>query len=145
MEQKEKVYAVEFHKLMDFRNNFPGFTREMGMKVTDISDGYARVEMEIDARSANPIGSVHGGVIYALADTAGGVAATSKGSFVTTVTGDINYLNPAIGVTKLVATTREVKVGKNILVYDVSITDEKENSIAEARMTFYSLHKEVIL
>lgn len=145
MEEKQKVTAMGFDKLMDYRNDFPGFTRQMGMKVTEISDGFARVEMNIDEKSANPIGSVHGGVIYALADTAGGVAATSKGSFVTTVTGNINYLNPAIGVKKLIATTRELKVGKNVLVYDVSITDEKERSIAEARMTFYSLHKEVIL
>lgn len=145
MEEKEKKYAVEFHKLMDYRNNFPGFTRQMGMKVTEISDGFARVEMDIDEKSANPIGSVHGGVIYALADTAGGVAATTKGSFVTTVTGNINYLNPAMEVKKLIATTREIKVGKNVLVYDVSITDEKGKSIAEARMTFYSLHKKVIL
>ena len=136
---------MEFQKLIDFRNGCPGFTKEMGMAVTEVSDGYARVEMEMDERFANPIGSIHGGVIFALADTAGGVAATSKGSFVTTVTGDINYLNPAINVKKLIATTRELKAGKNVLVYDVTVTDEKERVIAESRMTYYSLHKEVVL
>ncbi len=144
MDKREKVRAEDFHKMMDFRNNHPGFTREMGMKVTEVSDGYARVEMDVDKRSCNPISSVHGGVIFALADTAGGVAATTKGSLVTTVTGNINYLNPALEAKKLIATTREVKVGKNILVYDVSVTDENEKIIAEARMTFYSLHKDVI-
>lgn len=136
---------MDFQKLIDFRNNASGFTKEMGMTVTEVSDGYARVEMDIDERHGNPIGSVHGGVIFALADTAGGVAATSKGSFVTTVTSDINYLNPAIGVKKLIATTRELKVGKNVLVYDVTIRDEKDKVIAESRMTYYSLHKEVDL
>lgn len=136
---------MEFQKLIDFRNNFPGFTKEMGMEVTHVAEGYARMEMEIDERCVNPIGTVHGGVIFALADTAGGVAATSRGSIVTTVSGDINYLNAAIGVKKLVATTRELKAGKNVLVYDVTISDETERVIAEARMTYYSLHKEVIL
>ena len=115
------------------------------MEVTHVAEGYARMEMEIDERCVNPIGTVHGGVIFALADTAGGVAATSRGSIVTTVSGDINYLNAAIGVKKLVATTRELKAGKNVLVYDVTISDETERVIAEARMTYYSLHKEVIL
>jgi len=136
---------MEFAKLIDFRNNVPGFTREMQMKVTEVTEEYARVEMPITKEHGNPIGSVHGGVIFALADTAGGVAATSKGSFVTTVTGNINYLNPAINVEKLVATTKEIKVGKNILVYDVTVCDEKENVIAETRMTYYSLHKKLEL
>lgn len=136
---------MEFQKLIDFRNSVPGFTKEMGMVVTEAADGYARVEMEITKEHGNPIGSVHGGVIFALADTAGGVAATSKGNYVTTVSGDINYLNPAIQVKKLIATTRELKAGKNILVYDVTVTDENEKVIAEARMTYYNLHKEVEL
>lgn len=134
---------MEYQKLLDYRNNHPGFTKNMGMKVTQVSDGFAKVEMDITEKHGNPIGSVHGGVIYALADTAGAVAATSKGSFVTTVTGDINYLNPAIGVKKLTAATRELKAGKNVLVYDVAVTDETERVIAEARMTYYSLHKKV--
>lgn len=134
---------MEYNKLKDFRNNIPGFTKEMQMIVTEVADGYARVEMDISAEHGNPIGSVHGGVIFSLADTAGGVAATSKGSFVTTVTGNINYLNPAIDVKKLIATTKEIKAGKNILVYDVTVRDEKENVIAESRMTYYSLHKKI--
>jgi acyl-CoA thioesterase len=136
---------MEFQKLIDFRNGCPGFTKEMGMRVTQASDGYAQVEMEMDERFYNPIGSIHGGVIFALADTAGGVAATSKGNFVTTVTGDINYLNAAMGNKRLIADARELKSGKNILVFDVTVTDEKETVIAEARMTYYSLHKPVDL
>lgn len=137
---------MEFQKYMDFRNGIPGFNKEMGITVTEISDGYARLEVEIKHEiHGNPIGSVHGGMIFALADSAGGVAAASKGNYVTTVSGNINYLNPAINVKKLIATTRELKAGKNILVYDVTVTDENEKVIAEARMTYYNLHKEVEL
>ncbi len=136
---------MDFHKLIDFRNSHPGFTKEMGMVVTEVSKGYAKVEMEITEACGNPIGSVHGGVIFALADTTGGVAATSRGSFVTTVTGNINYLNAAIGTKKLVAEAKEIKAGKNILVYDVAVTDENGRIIADTRMTYYSLHKEVML
>lgn len=136
---------MDFNKLIDFRNSHPGFTREMGMEVTEVSEGFAKVEMEVTEACGNPIGSVHGGVIFALADTAGGVAATSRGSFVTTVTGNINYLNAAIGTKKLIAEAREIKAGKNILVYDVKVLDEAGQVIADTRMTYYSLHKEVKL
>ena len=132
---------MDYRKLLEFRNNSPGLAKELGLNVTEVSEGYAKIEMELDERHANPIGSIHGGAIFTLADTVGGVAATSHGSFVTTVTGSINYLNPAIGVKKLIADTRELKAGKNVLVYDVTVRDENDHVIAEARMTYYSLHK----
>lgn len=134
---------MDFQKLLDFRNGAPGFTKEMGMKVAEVSEGYARVEMEINSRCINPIGSVHGGVIFAIADTAGGVAATSRGSFVTTVSGNISYLNAAMQgrARRLVATTRELKAGKMIFVYDVTVTDQDGTVIAETQMTYYNLRK----
>lgn len=132
---------MDYEKLKEFRNNAQGLTKELGQQVMEVSAGYAKVEMEIDERHINPIGSVHGGAIFALADSAGGVAAMSHGSFVTTVDGSINYLNPAINVKKLIADTRELKAGKNILVYNVDIRDENGLVIAGARMTYYSLHK----
>ena len=137
---------MNYKKYEEFRNNAPGFTKEMDMIFTEVSEGYAKAEMEVQQKHMNPIGSVHGGVIFALADTTGGVAATAKNdSFVTTVSGNINYLNPAINVKKLIATTKELKVGKNILVYDVTIADETEKVIAEARMTYFNLNKEIKL
>lgn len=136
---------MDFVKLMEVRNDTPGFAREIGIVVKEITDGYAKVDMKIDESHINPLGTVHGGAIFSLADTAGGAAATSKGNYVTTVSGDINYLNPAIGVKCLTAKTRELKAGKKILVYDVTILDETEKVIAEARMTYYNLNKKAIL
>lgn len=137
---------MKFQDLINYRNGCPGFTKEMGIVITEVKEGYARAEMELDGRSDNPIGSIHGGVIFAIADTVGGVAATSHGSYVTTVSGSINYLNAAMqGTRKLVATTRELKAGRNVLVYDVTVSDEQDLVIAEARMSYYSLHKPVEL
>lgn len=132
---------MDYKKLMEFRNSASGLRKELGLQVVEVSAGYARMEMDIDERHVNPIGSVHGGAIFALADSAGGTAAMSRGSFVTTVDGSIHYLNPAINVKKLIADTRELKAGKNILVYDVAVRDEKGQAIAEAHMTYYSLHQ----
>lgn len=132
---------MDYKKLKEFRNSASGLRKEFGLQVVEVSAGYARMEMDIDEHHLNPIGSVHGGAIYTLADSAGGTAAMSRGSFVTTITGSINYLNPAINVKKLIADTRELKAGKNVLVYDVAIRDESGQVIAEARMTYYSIHK----
>ncbi|MCC8152528.1 MAG: PaaI family thioesterase [Lachnospiraceae bacterium] len=131
---------MDFEKLKEIRNT--GFIKEIGFETTEIREGYARGEVTLAPKHGNPIGSIHGGVIFTIADTIGGAAATSRGRFVTTLSGNINYLRPAIGSKKLFAESSEIKVGKNVCVYDVMITDDTGREIARATMTYYYL-KEV--
>jgi acyl-CoA thioesterase len=42
---------------------------------------------------------------------------------------------------KLIGESREIKVGKKICVYEVTITNEKGSEIAVATMTFFYLDK----
>ena len=69
-----------------------GFIKHTGIKTVELREGYAKGEIVLDERHANPIGSTHGGVLFTLVDTVGGAAATSRGRYVTTVSGNINYL-----------------------------------------------------
>ncbi|MCD8216565.1 MAG: PaaI family thioesterase [Clostridiales bacterium] len=128
---------MDFEKLKEIRNT--GFIKEIGFETTEIREGYARGEVTLAPKHGNPIGSIHGGVIFTIADTIGGAAATSRGRFVTTLSGNINYLRPAIGSKKLFAESAEIKVGKNVCVYDVMITDDTGRKIARATMTYYYL------
>ncbi|MCD8150196.1 MAG: PaaI family thioesterase [Clostridiales bacterium] len=130
---------MDFEKLKEIRNT--GFIKEIGFETTEIREGYARGEVVLKPKHGNPIGSIHGGVIFTIADTIGGAAATSRGRFVTTLSGNINYLRPAIGSKKLIAESAEIKVGKNVCVYDVMITDDTGREIARATMTYYYLKK----
>ncbi|MCD8323888.1 MAG: PaaI family thioesterase [Clostridiales bacterium] len=130
---------MDFERLKEIRNI--GFTREVGVNTTDIAEGYARGELELRPEHGNPIGSVHGGVLFTIADTIGGAAATSRGRFVTTVSGNIHYLRPVMGCKKLIGESREIKIGKNMCVYDVMITDETGREIALATMTYYYLQE----
>ena len=128
---------MDFEKLKALRNM--GFNKIIGFNTTELREGYAKIEVVLDERHANPIGSTHGGVIYAMADAAGGAAATSRGRYVTTVSGNMNYLRPAMNCKKLIAETNEIKIGKKMCVYGVTITDETGRLIATATMTYYYL------
>jgi len=101
--------------------------------------GYAKGEISIADHHMNIIRSVHGGCTFSLADTVAGSAAVSHGELVTTVSANINYLSPAIGVKKLVAEAVEIKYGKNVSVYDVSISDENGKLIAKGTFSYYNL------
>lgn len=130
---------IDYEKLKEIRNM--GYIKHTGIRTVELREGYAKCEIILDERHANPIGSTHGGVLFTLVDTVGGAAATSRGRYVTTVSGNINYLRPAMNCKKLIGESREIKVGKKMCVYDVMITDENDREIAKATMTFFYLDK----
>lgn len=54
----------------------PDFISLIGLRTVERSTEYARSEIEIGPRHMNPHGVVHGGVLYAMADTGMGAALT---------------------------------------------------------------------
>ena len=132
-----------FEKVLRYRRLEGTAASYMGIEMTEVGPGWAKGELEFKEYHVNPIGSVHGGVIFFLADSVGGTAASSRGSRVTTANGNIYYLNAAMNPEKLVAEAVELKAGKNLLTYDVYIRTETGKLVAKATMEYFSLHKEI--
>lgn len=130
---------MDFEKLKELRN--VGFNKAVGVVMTEISEGYAKAEIEIGPQHINPIGSVHGGVLFTIADITAGAAATSRGRYMTTMSSNMNFLRPAINCKKLYGETREIKLGKQVCVYEVTITDDAGREIAIATVTFHCISR----
>ncbi|WP_455034633.1 PaaI family thioesterase, partial [Lachnoanaerobaculum gingivalis] len=76
---------MDFEKLRLYRNIKNNFANLLDIKLSEISEGYAKAEMDVKTELLNPIGSLHGGCLYTIADIAGGAAASSYGVHVTTI------------------------------------------------------------
>lgn len=136
---------MDFQKIIDFRNNSQGFTMENGIKITKVREGYAEGEIEITGKHLNMSKGIHGGCIFSLADSVAGSAVWSRGNKATTSNSNISFLRPTFGVKKLTAKAKEVKYGKNLLVYDVDVEDEKGTLVAKATVTYFNLGKKLEL
>ncbi|MEW9078211.1 PaaI family thioesterase [Terrisporobacter glycolicus] len=145
MEKLDIIDEVNYKKMMEHRNSLAGFAKEIGIKITSISKGYAKGEIDINKSHLNPGKSVHGGCIFTLADTVGGTAAWTRGNYVVTTSSNITYLNPAIESEKLIAIAKEIKFGKKILVYEVDIWDDSERLIAKVTNSYYNIEKKLDL
>ena len=130
---------MNYKQLMQLTKKNTGFINHVGLKVTDVGEGYAKGELELEPVHGNPIGSVHGGVLFTLSDNVAGIAATTRGYIVTTMNASIHYINPAIRSSILFAEAKEVKSGKRTAVYDVDITDDLGVHISTARFSFFHL------
>jgi acyl-CoA thioesterase len=81
-------------QFMQHVNNSP-YAELLGMRLTKVAEGFARVRMPYHEKLLQPFGRVHGGAIYSMADYALGWAAYSVVDpleEVTTVEVKMNYV-----------------------------------------------------
>jgi len=119
-----------------------GFVAATGIKCTEVKEGYAVGEIVITPEHLNPIGTVHGGAIFTLADTIGGIAAISRGGNCTTVSSDIVYLSPTMNSKKIIAISQEIKHGKRMSTIDTLIIDDNDTKIAKVMGVYYYLRED---
>src|SRR2546421_10597638 len=113
----------------------------IGFKMMAIEVGKATVDFETDGRHANPMGTLHGGVLCDIADAAMGMAYAStlgEGETFTTIELKINFLKP-VWTGKLVATGRLVKGGRTVGLVECDVTDADGGLVARASSTCMTL------
>ena len=126
-------------KEMDRRLRENGTTQHMGFVLTRATHGRVVLTMRVAKKHLQVHGVVHGGVLAAMADTAGGLAsymAAPPGQRVATIEMKINYLE-AIASGTVTADAKVVRIGRHISVVDCDITDETARLVAKALMTFF--------
>lgn len=126
-----------YSKLKDGVNAGDVFAKKNHVTITKVDRDGTEGVLEIHEDSLNPLGIVHGGALLALADTVAGTAAYSNGSECVTLDCAMQFLSPGTG-TKIVCVARPKKVGKTILVYDVTLTRDDGKTVAGGTYTFFA-------
>ena len=134
---------MDYEALRRIRNEQNSFGNLVGVRIEEIREGYARSVLDVRADLSNPIGSLHGGVLFTIADITGGSAAVSHGEQVTTVDADIRYLRPGIGVKRIVCEAEEIKKGKTLFVYLIDVRDQDGTLLTAGTFTYMSLRKKI--
>lgn len=129
----------------DFRtraqtNNVP-VANLIGFQAKEIAAGRATVTLAAGPQHANPMGTLHGGILCDIADAAMGMAfASTLGpdeSF-TTVELKINFFRP-VWEAQLKAEGRVVRRGRSLGYVECEITDESGRLVAKAASTCLAL------
>ena len=87
-------------KLMGEIKRSDKFIELIGIKIIELNEAIARQNLKWTYRHLNPLGTVHGGCLYTLADTVAGFAAASCGFEGPTLSGNMYFLRPTMGVKK---------------------------------------------
>lgn len=104
-----------------------------GMQLLEIDEAYATMRLTVAPHHANGHAMCHGGVTFALADSAFAFACNSYNRIVVAQHNSITYLVPAMVGDTLTATATEVALAGRSGIYDVRVTNQNDKTIAEFR------------
>ncbi len=105
------------------------FAEYCGIKIVEVSPGYAKTEMFISENHLNGVKTVHGGALFTLADFAFAVAANSHGRVTVAINVSITFMK-AVNKGKITAEARELSSNPKLATYTVDILDEKGDLVA---------------
>lgn len=102
-----------------------------GVEIEEASEGYGRIRMMIRSDMLNGHGTAHGGMIFALADTAFAYACNGRNLRTVAAQASIVFLDAAREGDVLIAEAREQALVGRSGVYHVSVKAADGRAIAE--------------
>ena len=133
MEEK-KITPEEVLKIMLKRDRF---TEWLGLQVIEIREGYCKLQYRVNEEMMNGFSSIHGGVLFAAADSAFAFACNSYGMITIALDVSISFTKPAKTGELLKVEAVEVFLGNKIGIYDIRTTNENAELVALFKGTAY--------
>jgi uncharacterized protein (TIGR00369 family) len=122
----------------------PPIAQLLGIRAVSFDEGSAVLELDAEKRHANPMGTLHGGVLCDLADLAMGTACYSTleaGESFTTLELKVNFLKP-VWNGRLTARARVKKSGRSTCLLECDVNDAKGSLVAFVTSTCLILRGE---
>jgi len=119
-------------------------SQALGMRLLDVAPGRARVLMRVRADMLNGHGLCHGGLVFALADSAFACACNSHNESTVAAAAAIDFLAPAREDDELTAEASELwRSGRNGL-YEIVIANQRGERIALFRGRSYRVAGQLV-
>jgi len=108
-------------------------SQKLGMALGDVSPGCAAMAMTITDDMTNGHKTCHGGYIFTLADSCFAFACNNRNQNTVAQHCSISYVAPAFAGDQLTAIAKEQAHYGRSGIYDIRITNQKDDLIAEFR------------
>ena len=122
MEPKNEAAALTTERIEKLKAHLENnaFAQICGIKVAEMRYDYVKMTAEVRPELLNPLGRVHGGMLYTLADCCSGLSNVAQGH--------------------LEAESRVIRRGRTVCVLDIAVRCPEENKLlAEGIFTMYAI------
>ncbi|GAB4453321.1 MAG: hydroxyphenylacetyl-CoA thioesterase PaaI [Bacteroidia bacterium] len=131
----------EIVNLLMMKND--AFSQWLGVQVLEITKGYCKLQMQVRKEMLNGFHIAHGGITYALADSALAFASNSYGYKCVSVETSISHTEPLKEGDIIRAETEELHRSNKIAIYQIKVyTMPDKKTVALFKGTVYITSKE---
>ncbi len=109
----------------------------LGIEVYDLTEGHAKGKLTISREHINVFGTVHGGMLFTLADHIGGACGNTLGKKSLLIESSIQFMKGVEEGETVFAEAKLTHKGKRIGRIETKIYRENEEIVAMMHMVFY--------
>ncbi len=120
------------------------FSQWLGIVLQEVAVGYCKANFTVRKEMLNGHGIVQGGVLFSVADAAFAFACNAQGKLTVALEVGVNFIKPAAEGERLTIEARALHHGRKTGVYDVRVTNEKEELVCLFKGTCYTSSKNIL-
>src|SRR4051812_41753564 len=117
------------------------FSQWLGIEVIEIREGYSKIKMTVRKEMINGFGIVHGGIAFALSDSAFAFACNNRNVLSVALDTSINFTKPVHVDDILTAEAKELHNGKSTGLYHITVTNQHDHTVALFKGTCFRTNK----
>ncbi|HNQ62290.1 MAG TPA: hotdog fold thioesterase [Bacteroidia bacterium] len=129
-------------KVVDRMYDHDTFSQWLGIERLSVEAGKCILRMKVRKEMLNGFGIAHGGITYALADSALAFASNSHGRKSVSIETSISHTISLKEGDEITATAEEVSLSNKIAVYYITIRNSSGNIVALFKGTVYRTGKD---
>jgi acyl-CoA thioesterase len=106
------------------------FSQWLQIKVIEVSEGYSKIKMQLRNEMINGFNVIHGGIIFALADSAFAFACNNRNNLSMALDCSISFNKASKPGDTLIAEAKEIHNGKSTGLYIITIINQNNDHVA---------------
>lgn len=120
------------------------FSQWLDIEILEIKEGYGKIKMTVRKEMINGFGIVHGGIAFALADSAFAFACNNRNNISVALDVTITFTKAVNVGDVLTAEAKENHNGRSIGVYLIKITNQNNEQVAFFKGTCFRTGKPLL-
>ena len=120
------------------------FSKWLGIEIVAVKEGFCELNLAVREEMTNGFKIAHGGITYSLADSALAFASNSHGRKSVSVETSISHTKQCLVGDVITAKAIEKSISNKIAIYEITITNQKDETVALFKGTVYRTSKDWI-
>ncbi|MCR4672611.1 MAG: PaaI family thioesterase [Lachnospiraceae bacterium] len=115
------------------------YSSQLGVRLLECRDGWVKTVLPVTGKITNPLGTVHGGCLFSLADTSAGITNMTVGKIGPTISSNIEFMHAFSGSKNIYCEAEHTHCGRTVSFISLKIYGD--NGVVGARGSMvYSVH-----